>query len=50
LYYPSNIIRVIKSRKMRWTEHVAGIGEMINSCRIFVEKMLKETTGETCGG
>ena len=26
LYYPSNIIRVITLRKMRWAEHVACMG------------------------
>jgi hypothetical protein len=26
LYFSPNIIRVIKSRRMRWTEHVARIG------------------------
>jgi hypothetical protein len=27
LYSSSNIIRQIKSRRMRWAGHVAGIGE-----------------------
>jgi hypothetical protein len=27
LYSPSNIIRVIKSRRMRWAGHVARMGE-----------------------
>jgi hypothetical protein len=27
LYSLPNIIRVIKSRRMRWAEHVAGMGE-----------------------
>jgi hypothetical protein len=26
LYYSSNIVRVIKSRRMRWARHVARIG------------------------
>jgi hypothetical protein len=26
LYYSPNIVRVIKSRKMRWTGHVARMG------------------------
>jgi hypothetical protein len=26
LYFSPNIIQVIKSRKMRWTEHVARMG------------------------
>jgi len=28
LYYSSNIIQVIKSRRMRWAGHVACIGEL----------------------
>jgi hypothetical protein len=27
LYYSPTIVRVIKSRRMRWVEHVARIGE-----------------------
>ena len=27
LYYSPNIVRVIKSRRMRWTGHVARMGE-----------------------
>jgi hypothetical protein len=27
LYCSPNIVRVIKSRRMRWTEHVARMGE-----------------------
>ena len=27
LYSSSNIVRVIKSRRMRWTEHIAHIGK-----------------------
>jgi hypothetical protein len=37
--YPSpNIIRMIKSRRMRWEGHVARMGEKGNACRIFVGK------------
>ena len=28
LYYSPNIVRVIKSRRMRWAGHVARMGEM----------------------
>jgi hypothetical protein len=28
LYYSLNIIRIIKSRRMQWTEHVVGVGEI----------------------
>jgi predicted DNA-binding protein len=27
MYYSPNIVRVIKSRRMRWAGHVAGMGE-----------------------
>jgi hypothetical protein len=28
LYYSPNIVRLIKSRRMRWARHVEGVGEM----------------------
>jgi hypothetical protein len=31
LYAPQNIIRVIKSRRMRWAGHVARIGKVRNA-------------------
>jgi hypothetical protein len=39
LYLSSNIIWVIKSRKMRLTEHVARMGEIINCTKTFAEKV-----------
>jgi len=33
-----NIVRVIKSRRMRWTGHVARMGEMRGIYRVLVEK------------
>jgi hypothetical protein len=37
--YPSpNIIRMIKSRRMRWAGHVARMGEKRNTYRILVGK------------
>jgi hypothetical protein len=37
--YPSpSIIRIIKSRKMRWAGHVARMGEKGNAYRLFVGK------------
>jgi hypothetical protein len=37
--YPSpNILKVIKSRRMRWTEHVARMVVMINTYKIFIGK------------
>jgi hypothetical protein len=36
LYYSPRIIRIIKSRKMRWARHVARMGEKRNAYRILV--------------
>jgi hypothetical protein len=33
-----SIIRMIKSRRMRWTEHVAQMEDKLNAYRIFVGK------------
>jgi hypothetical protein len=38
LYSSPNIIRMIKSRRMRWKGHVARIGEKSNAYRILVGK------------
>jgi hypothetical protein len=38
LYSLPNIIRMIKSRRMRWAGHVARMGLKRNSCRVLVEK------------
>jgi hypothetical protein len=38
LYSSPSIIRVIKSRKMRWAGHVAQMGEKRNACRLSVGK------------
>jgi hypothetical protein len=38
LYSLPSIIRVIKSRRMRWADHVARMGEKMNVYRIFVGK------------
>jgi hypothetical protein len=38
LYSSSNIIRMIKARRMRWARHVARMAEKRNACRILVEK------------
>jgi hypothetical protein len=42
LYYSPNVIRIIKSRRMRLAGHVACMGEMRNAYKILVES-LKET-------
>jgi hypothetical protein len=38
LYSSPNIIRIIKSRRMRWAEHVARMGEKRNVYRLLVGK------------
>jgi hypothetical protein len=38
LYSSSSIIRIIKSRKMRWEGHVARMGEKRNTYRLLVGK------------
>jgi hypothetical protein len=38
LYSSPSIIRIIKSRKMRWAGYVARMGEKRNAYRIFVGK------------
>jgi hypothetical protein len=38
LYYSSNIVRVIKSRKVRWAEHVAHVGERRGVYKVLVKK------------
>jgi hypothetical protein len=38
MYSSPNIIRMIKSRRMRWAGHVARMGETWNACRILVGK------------
>jgi hypothetical protein len=36
LYFSPSIIRIIKSRRMRWAEHVARMEEKRNAYRILV--------------
>jgi hypothetical protein len=36
IYFSPNIIRAVKSRKMRWAGHVERMGEMINAYKILV--------------
>jgi hypothetical protein len=38
LYYSTNVIWVIKSRRMRWAEHVAHTGESIGVYRFLMGK------------
>jgi hypothetical protein len=47
LYSSSNIIRIIKSRRMRWAGHVARMGIKMNAYRLLVEAREKETARKT---
>jgi hypothetical protein len=48
LYFSLSIIRIIKSRKMRWAGHVARMGEKRNVYRLLVGKSReKEITRKT---
>ena len=38
LYSSPNIVRVIKSRRVRWAGHVARMGERRGVCRVLVGK------------
>jgi hypothetical protein len=38
LYFSPSIIRIIKSRRMRWEGHVSRMGETMNAYRLLVEK------------
>ena len=38
LHSSPNIVRVIKSRRMRWTGHVAHMGERLLLYRVLMEK------------
>jgi hypothetical protein len=38
LYFSPNIVRVIKSRRMRWARHVARMGEERGAYRVLVGK------------
>jgi hypothetical protein len=38
LYSSPSIIRIIKSRRMRWAAHVARLGEKRNVYRLLLEK------------
>jgi hypothetical protein len=38
MYASPNIIRIIKSRRMRWAEHVARVGKNRNAYTILVGK------------
>ena len=47
LYSSPNIVRVIKSRRMRWTGHVARMGEERGRIGSWWGNRREGTTGET---
>jgi len=48
LYSSSNIVRLIKTRRMRWAGHVARMGEQRGVYSVLVGKPVgKETNGDT---
>jgi hypothetical protein len=47
LYSSPNILRVIKSRRMRWAGHVARMGEGRGVYRVWWGNPREETAGET---
>jgi hypothetical protein len=47
LYSSPSIIRMIKSRRVRWAGHVARMGEKRNACRILVGNRKEKDTGKT---
>ena len=49
LYFSPNIVRVIKSRRIRWAGHVARMGDErgVCVCGLRGETGGKETNGET---
>jgi hypothetical protein len=44
LYSSSDIVTLVKSRRERWVENVASMGEMRNACKILFGKPEAETT------
>jgi hypothetical protein len=49
LYASPAIVRVIKSRKMRWERHVARVGEMRNAYRSLVLRKIFGPTKQQNG-
>jgi len=47
LYISPNIIRAIKSRRLKWSGHVARMGEIKNAYRILVGNSEGKKTLET---
>jgi hypothetical protein len=49
LYASPNVIRAVKSRKMRWAGYVAGMGEMRNAHKVLVGKPERKNHSEDLG-
>jgi hypothetical protein len=52
VYSSPSIIRMIKSRRMRWAGHVARMGEKRNAYRLLVgkpEETIRKTKTQMCG-
>jgi hypothetical protein len=47
MYSSPSIVRVIKSRRMRWARHVERMGARRGLYRVLVEKRGKENTRKT---
>jgi hypothetical protein len=47
LYSLPSIVRVVKSRRMRWVGHMAGMGEESGVRRVLVGKLKERAIGET---
>jgi hypothetical protein len=47
LYSSPSIIRIIKSRRVRWAWHAAFLGKKRNTCRILWERRNEKTTKKT---
>lgn len=48
--HSSNIIRMIKSKRMRWVEHVAHMVGKRNVCRILLDNLKRKIMWEMCNG
>jgi hypothetical protein len=48
MYASPNIIRVIESRRMRWVEHVADMGELRTVYKIFFGKAEVKRSHRRC--
>jgi hypothetical protein len=49
LYSSPNIIRVMKSRRMRWAGHVARMGDRRRGCRVLVGNLRERDQLENLG-